>query len=247
MHDAVVVAPIRGRATAPTEPAPGSRPSPETSIGRLRPKHGEAEEEKRSHADRRFGNADADATIATSVALVLTCVNQPVTRRVALALRPLWEHVDIDRVFPSRNPSASESVVQSEVAKLTFRSSARGARIADGCGRSRNGLRLHRRPPARWASAVGGSIWRRRRFVSQGLGRTEARRSGMCRVLALHGHQRPTQGSHGLRRRDVLLADQDRSLWDAPAIAEAANCVESVLREGGRRVPDQRQSPACMA
>ena len=44
----------------------------------------------------------------------------------------------------------------------------------------------------------------------------------------------------------VLLADQDRSLWDAPAINEAAALVESVLRRGRPGAYQMQAAIACL-
>jgi RNA polymerase sigma-70 factor (ECF subfamily) len=44
----------------------------------------------------------------------------------------------------------------------------------------------------------------------------------------------------------VLLADQDRSLWDANAVAEAAALVESVLRRGRPGAYQMQAAIACL-
>jgi RNA polymerase sigma-70 factor (ECF subfamily) len=62
-------------------------------------------------------------------------------------------------------------------------------------------------------------------------------------TLATNARRRARTDSDG---EIVLLADQDRSLWDAPAIAEAADLVESVLRRGRPGAYQMQAAIACL-
>jgi RNA polymerase sigma-70 factor (ECF subfamily) len=62
-------------------------------------------------------------------------------------------------------------------------------------------------------------------------------------TLATNARRRARTDSHG---EIVLLADQDRSLWDTGAIAEASALVESVLRRGRPGAYQMQAAIACL-
>jgi RNA polymerase sigma-70 factor, ECF subfamily len=62
-------------------------------------------------------------------------------------------------------------------------------------------------------------------------------------TLATNARRRARTDSAG---EIVLLADQDRSLWDASAITEAADLVESVLRRGRPGAYQMQAAIACL-
>ena len=67
-------------------------------------------------------------------------------------------------------------------------------------------------------------------------------------LLALDpGHRRPTAAHEPMPTASiVLLADQDRSLWDIAAIAEASALVDSVLRRGRPGAYQMQAAIACL-
>jgi RNA polymerase sigma-70 factor (ECF subfamily) len=62
-------------------------------------------------------------------------------------------------------------------------------------------------------------------------------------TLATNARRRARTDGHG---EIVLLADQDRSLWDADAVAEAAALVDSVLRRGRPGAYQMQAAIACL-
>ena len=62
-------------------------------------------------------------------------------------------------------------------------------------------------------------------------------------TIATNARRRARTDAHG---EIVLLADQDRSLWDTNAISEAAALVDSVLRRGRPGAYQMQAAIACL-